>query len=542
MNKKFDVNGAFKNIKFDPEKKVTNFDRDFNIDELFKNIKFDPEKKVSNFDREFNIDKLFDVTKKIISPAARIKETRRVFKSLSKKSSQESHSQPNWLKRMTILSSIIIPTFGAVGYKAVEYLGNLDNVNPSTKVKTVFGENGTPFVSATRLKESDPESKIKVESKPLPENLPHTNQDFVRKVPGTRQQLLINNHGTIEKLFVSKASGNKGKYIDDKGVEYILGKNKDGSYLILNEQKMGSGNESNFFSISKNQIIIPSPDANIHVAIKNLQTQGYRVDAILGTGAIRNATNLEIDAHKNGVNPFVSESLIHPGKYFTVAGETFFRNSNGTMVETNNLQIHNPMRKTGYYTTNKGVFFLDLEGKDDLEIQKTLSQLKNDKNVIGYTLAGWPLRKNGRIENINTTIGQSRTAMIFDSKNKFLATVVTPPIGFMDILTVVESQYGKNCKILALDGDFYSGVKYFNNENSFNKDEMYLTHSANLLVTKIDNPKLNNFSEDRLSRTIGVAKTHKRQDLGKDLVEGVKYDPIGSLRKLHYRFFGGNRN
>jgi hypothetical protein len=524
---------------FDPNKKAENVDFKFDPVEMFDKIVFDPTKKATVVDNLFDPSMLFEsyhpTKTKFKSDVKKIRSSVEVE---LQDSVVKNEKEPNWLKRFAIISALIIPTFGTVGYKAAEYLSNLENSVPITKVKSVFGEESAPFVTATKVK-TIVGPKIKVQSIDLPDNLPNTNVDFVRKMPGTNQIMKIKNKsGIIHEIKMSKATGNQGKYIDNKGVEYILSRNNDGSYSVLNEQRMSISEQSKFFTITKDQTIISSPDADINKAINYLQKQGYEVDGILGTGAIRNATNSEVEAHKRGENPFVSESLVHPGKYFTVAGETFFRNSDGSFIETNNLQNHNPMRKTGYYTTDKGIFFLDLEGKGEIEIQNKLLQLKNDKSVISYTLAGWPLRKNGNIENINTTIGQSRTAMIFDSNNKFLATVVTPPIGFMDILTVVEAQYGNNCKVLALDGDFYSGVKLFNDKSDFNKDEMYLTHSANLLVRKVEYPKLNNFSEFKVSQTKELAKIRKKQDFNKDLFEGVRYDPVGSIKKVIYRFFG----
>jgi hypothetical protein len=371
-----------------------------------------------------------------------------------------------------------------------------------------------------------------VEQVSLPANLPYTNKDFIKFKPETGKILQVKRLGesNTKLVFMYEANSNKGKYIDNAGNEYFMSVNSDGTFNILNEQKLGSQTETLFLKPAQGTTIIPSPEANISKAIEKLAQEGYQVQAIFGTGAIQKASAKEIFDHKTGNNPFVAESTFSKGKYNIANGEIFIRNSTGKNMRTRLIESNKETSKAGFYTKNDGsIHYLNLEGLSNQEVLLRLKKLRQNQNILSYSLNMWSCKEN---LNSKQQIAQARFAMVFDKNGKYISTMLTPPVGYQDVLTIAKAKFGNDVLVNQGDGDFYTGAFNLTENTFFNKPEMYFSNSAFLLVRQTANPTVNTLLPREVDRLTGVAQLKRNQDKIQNTIDQFLTNPIGTLNKI----------
>jgi hypothetical protein len=509
----------FDRMIFDPNKKAENVDFRFDPVEMFDKIVFDSSKKATSVDSNFDPSSLFGSTlQESVQISSSVRKVRNSINVRSKDPLVENEKEPNWLKRMAIISAIMIPTFGAVGYKAAEYLVNPDNSIPQTKVLKI---------------ENNSSPNINIGSFPLPDNLPFTNKDFLRREANSRSSYKIkDDKGRFVEIMLSKANGNKGKYIDDKGAEYFLGENTDGTSSVLNKQELTSLNNVIEITPTKGRMLIAAPYANVEKSIRELQVQGYEVDGIDGGGAIRRATPEEIAEHNAGKNDFVTANRYNPEKYYTGSGETYFRSPDGTQKFTSNLENNRLHDHDGFYTTNKGeTRLINLKNKSAQEKIKLLLSLRNNHDIISYHVGGWIMDNN--VANKTPQIGQARSFMVFDKDGKYISSMFTPAIGPNDIITIAQKKYGKNCIVLNRDGDFYA--KFFKLDTMEGDAGAYFLNNTILIVRKMQAPSLHILNPDFANKVAADQSKAHDEDFRKDVLTNLRYDPLGLLQKSYAR-------
>ncbi len=536
-------------VPFDPNK-IYNFNS-----EIKKLINFDSNKK---YDFRDEIKKL-----KNSLPVLEIKVPKEIKQQNHVENQDKVQKSTNWLKTFLIGSMFIIPTAGTAGYFASKALLVISQTSPfefTQKDKASSINNLGPNKEVFRLnKVLDPSKSVNlkpkeniesvvpnysVETKILPESLPFTNKDFVRREEGSLKVLKVKmpGKGIPFELELYKAKNSNEKYIDKKGVEYILRPSAvDDSFEIMNLQEMSASNNTIFIKPANGTKVYPATNAKVSESIKEFAAQGDQVESIIGTGAVRKADQKEIEDYKNGKNDFVTNYRYNPNEYWTPAGEIFVRLPNGKIKFTNNLENNRPSRDAGFYTLRDGsVHLLNLE---NLSIQTKIERLRNfrlDKNVMSYSMTGWMCNEKS---NMNTVIGQVRSGMIFDKRNgKYIASMVTPTIGFQDMNTVAVDMYGENALVLATDGDFYGGVQTTEDSKGklakYNNPNMYFANAAIFLVRSTPYPKINTIDIKTANKIEDQLEEFHRSDFQRDVFNGLKYDPLGSLKKVMKKVSG----
>lgn len=437
-----------------------------------------------------------------------------------RKSFEKQNNEKFNFKKLALIGSIFVAMAGAGAFFSIK--SKVDkNINQDVNIE---------YRKTHELKKQKPNYSI--EQAPFPINLPFTDKNFQRIKLETGKLMKVKRLGdkTSYAIFLYEAKNSAGKFIDKKGNEYIINPlNREN--IISNEQKMGSDNRTTFIKNEPGTMIIPSPNGNIRQAIRELSEQGYEVEAVLGTGAIRSPTEIEMKNYSNNQNSFISESVINKGKYLAPNGELFFRNTDGSERKTNMIENGIETAKAGYYTkTDGGIYLINLEGRSGDEVKTFLEKLRADKTVLSYSLNGWANRQGDVTDK--PSIAQARFAMIFDQNGKYISSMVTPPIGFLDALTVAEAKYGKGIKVVHGDGDFYAGALSLDKQSVLFKPEMYFVGSGNILVRRTKKPIIHTFSDKETQRLTGIYRENRQADKVQNTFDQLPKDPAGTIKKI----------
>jgi hypothetical protein len=455
-----------------------------------------------------------------ISKANKPPTTSTTLREKRKSFEKESVEKFNF-KKLALIGSIFVAMAGTGAFFGIK--SKVDkNINQNVNIE---------YTNTSESKNQKP--NYSVEQVPLPVNLPYTDKGFVKFDPQSGKDMLIKRRGDKSpfQVFLYKANTNSGEYFDKSGSLYFLDNNKDGTFTMVNKQEMNSANKTLFIKSSPGSMLIPSPNGNIRQAIKELSEQGYEVEAVIGTGAIRKAPKNEQSEFNNGKNKFVAQSEIYKSQILAPNGELFFRNADGTERKTNMIENGIDTAKAGYYTKTDGsMYYINLDGKSNAEVKTFLEKLRADKTVLSYSLNGWANRQGTSSDK--PSIAQARFAMIFDQNGKYISSMVTPPIGFLDALTVAQVKYGKGVKVVHGDGDFYAGALSLDKPSVLFKPEMYFVGSGNLLVRRAKKPIIHTFSDKETQRLTGVYRENRQIDKIQNTFQQLPKDPSGTIKKI----------
>ena len=210
---------------------------------------------------------------------------------------------------------------------------------------------------------------------------------------------------------------------------------------------------------------------------------------------------------------------------------------NGKNKFTKNLESGRLHDHSGFYTLKDGsTHLVNFDGKSNGQKIQILKSLRNNQDVISYSVNGWVLKLS---TDKTPQIGQPRSAMIFDSKGRYLTSLLTPAIGLGDVHTIVEARFGKGCIILNLDGDFYAKALSLDGSRQLLGEESYDSNAAILVVKKTEKPVIHTLNQSNSTRVKSKVENGHSNDFWRDVYFGLKYKPVETVQKAWYRITKG---
>ena len=272
-------------------------------------------------------------------------------------------------------------------------------------------------------------------------------------------------------------------WADEKGSELFLSKPEmkqgaDGKtrevYRIENEQPNAAADaQVQATRLPADSMIVPSLGKDARDRIAELESKGFEVTGVLGTGFIDSKGKNIVGYH------YANEARLRGEQAPASAGTRVDGLGSG--------KIH-----AGYRVTSDGkMHLLDFAGKNRNQIRQELNKLEADPktaaiNLFAHTAAQKPEDLVGVIgaDNKPTALGKSRSAMVFDDKGEFVGHIQTPAVSLLDSVTLAKEVYGdKASRVLNQDGDFYA-QSWFKDGRAGSSDRALHYDNAMLVVRR----------------------------------------------------------
>lgn len=289
--------------------------------------------------------------------------------------------------------------------------------------------------------------------------------------------------GSIEKRRLLPFRNAQNVWADEKGSELYLSKPKQQKdaqgnlqqvYRVENEQPNAAADAKvQATRLPPGSMVVPSLGKDARDRIADLESKGFEVTGVLGTGFIDSKGKKIVGYH------YANEARLRGEAAPASAGQRVDGLGSG--------KIH-----AGYRVTRDGKMqLLDFAGQSRQQIRQELKKLEEDPNtaainLFAHTAAQKPEDLVGVIgaDKKPTALGKSRSAMVFDDKGEFVGHIQTPAVSLLDSVTLAKEVYGdKASKVLNQDGDFYA-QSWFADGRPGSSDRALHYDNAMLVVKK----------------------------------------------------------